>query len=52
MDPDQCLANLLCAIDSEEREDTLEHLANLETWIRKGGFLPDLAEALRRAGVE
>lgn len=47
MDPDTCweeTLELLSALQGEEdgdtREELVEHLRNLATWIAKGGFVP------------
>jgi hypothetical protein len=42
MDPTQCLRDLLGAITCNDRDSAADAAEELATWIRKGGFLPEV----------
>lgn len=42
MDPNQALADLLDACEKGDREQALESLENLQDWLAKGGFFPEV----------
>jgi hypothetical protein len=46
MDPTFCLELALRALLDNDREDAIEHLANLTDWLRLGGFPPDVAQSV------
>jgi hypothetical protein len=48
MDPTTTLAELLCALKAKDRDEAEEKLASLLDWIRMGGFLPNVKEAIGR----
>lgn len=41
MDPQACWERIKEALRDGDREEAAYALQDLETWIRKGGFLPD-----------
>lgn len=40
MDPNATMELLRRALDAQEWHEVAEHIYSLETWIRRGGFLP------------
>lgn len=42
MDPNQALADLLDACEKGDRLQALEALENLQDWLAKGGFFPEV----------
>jgi hypothetical protein len=54
MDPDQCLRELLellrqLAQGKDVREEAVEHLRSLASWLERGGFPPKL-QTLQEGG--
>ena len=45
MDPNQTLSDLLEAFADGDRDSALEHLDDLRTWLKMGGFMPRLTTA-------
>lgn len=43
MDPNETLRLILTGLEHGDADgrDTIEHVANLRTWIRNGGFIPN-----------
>lgn len=63
MDPTQALADLLSHIDAMSkskkvaernrlRAEAVDCLQNLNEWFVRGGFPPDIKDALARAGLK
>lgn len=46
MDPKAVLRDLLDALETDDRDAAEEAAERLHEWIRRGGFLPTLADAL------
>jgi hypothetical protein len=46
MDPTAALRELLIALDEHDRNQALEHVTALVTWLGKGGALPDARRAV------
>ena len=47
MDPTQCLKELLDLLsfaENEDRDDIIDHLQNLTTWIANSGFYPTVTK--------
>ena len=53
MDPQTTLYSLLAELAAPEpdRDCILEHLENLQEWIERGGFLPQVSDLAGRAIV-
>ena len=48
MDPQACLEAMLEALAFEQFEDASERFQDIAEWINRGGFVPDLAKAIRK----
>jgi hypothetical protein len=44
MDPDQAWKEALAALHRGDSRECYEHLADLRTWIRDGGFVPNAGQ--------
>lgn len=45
MDPNACLARMLDAIVSGDKDEAIDAASDLNEWLARGGFEPDWREA-------
>jgi hypothetical protein len=48
MDPTECLAEILLALREDRKGDAIQGMENLAGWLQRGGFSPDVDDALKR----